>query len=515
MYDRIIALIMTSDAPEMDLARRILLWINYASTDGHGLKCSMLQTTVRDDDDVEELREFIPVVVAVCGGLVEITTLQTIQFTHLTVKEYLNNRSCQRTGMTALLVPDRPSAAVKITLRSLRYILHHAPSNIPTQQLRTWDGHPTTRRYYSRSFEGFVMRNWWKEWNTEAYQCLSNMNPGSTYTGNQDSIDLLNTISNFLQNPFAIAFWIEGLYRLQMPVLDVVEYLCSWAEETLRQQRSTLEHVATGLANVCTKLRELDKEWCGKLLQTPSLIWDDVLAFRQTGILSNLANVSKVPTATHMIPDAPKHDNGKPIGCLCTVSSTSNDGMTVAVLSIYPSSQFELHWKSIDATTAYREAEKLSVGWIAKYEVWPSDSKTRLASLNIALLQSEIRLLIRQSFCQNVSRLNRTSNGTQAHESFETSFPMAIGHDCCTFAILRTVYHIRPGDSTSNYVLRRSLLPLECLEHFNAKWGAELDIFDPEDFGFLPDRFRLSFRDWHFYTTSFSPDGKYLAFGGL
>ena len=92
---------------------------------------------------------------------------------------------------------------------------------------------------------------------------------------------------------------------------------------------------------------------------------------------------------------------------------------------------------------------------------------------------------------------------------------MAIGHDCCTFAILRTVYHIRPGDSTSNYVLRRSLLPLECLEHFNAKWGAELDIFDPEDFGFLPDRFRLSFRDWHFYTTSFSPDGKYLAFGGL
>ncbi|KAK0627295.1 hypothetical protein B0T14DRAFT_134399 [Immersiella caudata] len=219
--------------------------------------------------------------------------------------------------------------------------------------------------------------------------------------------------------------------------------------------------------------------------------------------------------------------------CLCKISSTSRDGKVVGVLSIYPCLGFAHFWRTLDIATAYyQDAEKLSAGWIARYEVWSVDETTRIAGCDIPLSPTEILLLLRQSFRESSSKQPLPGgpavngplpsvpgiNGPPAErgaercdQNLEISFPASIGHDCRTVCLLRTIYNIRPS-SENDRILRSYVLPLQNLSFSGAKWTSQLSTFDPGELSYLPEVFRAAWRDWYTYSLSFSPDGRYLCF---
>ncbi|KAK4454446.1 hypothetical protein QBC34DRAFT_482279 [Podospora aff. communis PSN243] len=259
---------------------------------------------------------------------------------------------------------------------------------------------------------------------------------------------------------------------------------------TGNQDLDSVQRLAPKLLDLTNEIRQIDSEWSTKLGRSPGLIWDDVLAFRQGGILSKLADFAPT-TAVALAPDAPKLEDGTEIPCLCKVSTTSVDGKVMGVLSIYPCPGFARFWRTLDITTAYyQDAEKFSAGWIARYEVWSVDSTTRMAGCDVSLSASEILLLLRHL---GEPSANEDSEG--GDEKLEISFPTSIGHDC-----------------QNERILTSFVLPLQSLTVSGSKWTSQLGTFDPGEFAHFPDTFRAAWRDWYTYSLSFSPDGRYICF---
>jgi len=523
MYDRIAVLVSQMDAAERDLARHVLLWLHYTTDNFRGHET--LQAAVRDVDDSETKGDFASAVISACGGLIE-STPAGFQYVHLTAREYLASQSWARVGMAISLIPDPPTAAVEITTRCLQRLLDQAPTQVPSKIDRCRGRLGFIEQVeFSRSFNFYTARHW------VDHLVSTNLHlPTSIHKESNEAPrggKLLDTLSLFARNPLAIAFWIETLYTGFGLVEGITEQLEDWSNKAVsldvavNSNLQKLQQLAGRLLAVAREIRQIHLEWAPKLLETPDLIWDDVLAFQEDGILSELPYAPT--TAVVLAPDAPRGNDGTKVPRLCTISSTSSDGNVVGVLSIYPCSGFTSFWRTLDIATAfYRDVERFSAGWIARYEVWSADSTTRMAGCDIPLSESEILLLLRQSFREGTSKppepagLNDTRSEGQDSERFderlETSFPTAIGHDCRTFAILRTVYNIRPSASGTDSLLRSFLLPLQQLDYSGSKWTSQLATFDPGELTPFPVVFRAAWRDWYAYRVSFSPDGKYLAF---
>jgi hypothetical protein len=517
MYDRIVQLISKSGTPELSLARRILLWLSHSIDEGIGAEPHALQTAVAFEDDPSGFDHFVSVAITVCGGLVEFNPQQHFQLTHLTVGEYFADQPWSRLGHATPLVPDRTSAAVEITLRCVEYLLSHAPVQTPSKFSSPWN--TTSHWAYRSTFEAYVARHWCQHL-TQIDQLWLD---GSESIAMKNALKLLDSISTFLQTPLAVGFWICALYKSESFVEGILEQIDDWVRlvddfDYKIPHIGKIQHVAKHLRNLATEIRVVEKDWGFKLTQNPSLIWDDVLAFSAGAgeTLSKIVEASRIRPVTTL---APKDNAGKSVQCLCTISSTSANGMLVGVLSVYSSQEFEEFWKTMNSKTVYQDAEQFCSSWIAKYELWSPDSKLRRASLDIQLPEAEILLVLRQSFRQNPFKHQNHLSMEQVQynegddKALETSFPLAIGHDCLTFAILRTVYTIHQTDPESNPGKCESfLLPLEFLDHFNAKWTPHLETFNPDELAKIPEVLRPSFRDWYTYAIAFSTDGKYLSF---
>jgi hypothetical protein len=86
-----------------------------------------------------------------------------------------------------------------------------------------------------------------------------------------------------------------------------------------------IQHVAKHLHNLTTEIRVVGKDWGSKLMENPSLIWDDVLAFSAGAgeTLSMIVEASGISPVTTLAPKVPKDNTEKSVQCLCTISSTS------------------------------------------------------------------------------------------------------------------------------------------------------------------------------------------------
>ncbi|OAG03138.1 uncharacterized protein CC84DRAFT_960161 [Paraphaeosphaeria sporulosa] len=503
MYDRILSLITTADTLHKDLARRILLWLNNVADDSL-LTSKFLHDAISGDNDEEVPEDFASTVVSVCGGLVEYSPQTVFQLTHITVKEYL--RALPQSNLKTDLIPNKPAAHAELTARCLQRVCAHAPTRPPTRdsgalsRLRLLEG---------TSFSAYAIKHWSLH--------LMHLSIGYIQQPDHEStFKMSDAICSFLSNPLARAAWIEGIYsqgaNMKLCTSQLRDWIC--LPHSLR-----LQETANRLVEFSEDLDAIDGDWHWKLLQNPEMIWTDVLVFPTSRFAAELAKVLGAAQATTVKPLAPTHDNGEVIQCLSNISSLTSDGAMIATLNIYPSSSFERFWKQIDPSTAYEEAEQYCSDWRAVYEIWSTESKVRIASATIALSESEIRLLIRQSFRQNPYKFQdpRSRKGVIPYSalddrSFDTSFPLAMGPDCLTFSILRTVYNITPGHPVAGCTSDSFVLPLEVLPHFESRWGSHLATFDPDNFAFLPPNDRVGWRDWYAYSVSFSGTGEYIAF---
>lgn len=507
IYDRIVVFISKSERPEMDLARRVLLWLNHSFTHRYYhdyLTNGFLQSALGDDT----IEDFASVVVSVCAGLVEFMPQRGFRFIHLTVMEYFASVPWSRIGLTSTLFPDQARAAAEITTRCLRHLIDHAPAQNPAKSSRNlglFDAKDLG------SFESYAVINWTEHLSHTILGQLSLTDRCSADT--VLALGLQDSMSQFLGNPLAVGFWIEGLYwRMQEPVPRIILHLKCWSDQFLsldprNPTTSKLRQLEPQLQDLAVDISDIDAEWSSKLLTDPTLIWDDILIFHGHGILSKLRDLSSSAMVT-LASDAPKREDGTSLQCLCTISVTSSDGMLMGVLAVYSSPGFEGFWKKLNPATAYyRDAESFCAGWTARYELWSLDS-ARLASFSIELPKLEILILLRQSFREERWNQHMGHFG----ERLALSFPSAINHDCRTFALLRTVYGICPTESGINGAMRSCTLPLESLDHYESKWTLRLDTFNPGDVAHLNTAFGLAWRDWYTYSISFSPNGRYLSF---
>jgi hypothetical protein len=545
MYDRIISLIATADAPYKDLARRILLWINYTAEDSF-LTCKFLHEAVHDENEQEIPEDFVSIIISVCGGLVEFNQQEIFQFTHLTVKDYFRKRAWSDSNILTTIVPNASLAAEELTVRCLHHVCSRAPTESPVETLGS--SSETSGLVYERSFGAYAIRYW-------ASHLCDTAHIKHDQGDHEPTATILEAISGFLSNPFAVAFWIEcsygqlasvhtwieegaggnlseHLYRIQetadrlrpftndfnikgshSQIASIHTWIERWTRWTLTLHSHRVQETATRLLQFSNDLKTLDQEWGWKLRQNSSLIWTDVSIFSNIGIAGEIGKVVGTKVVTNMEPIAPIHDDGNTIRCLSTISSLTSDGDIMATLNIYPSSSFEQFWNSINPNTAYKEAERYCSDWTAKYEIWSTGSKVRIAHASLPLPEPEIRLLIRQSFRQDPYKQKAAiPYGAQDDRSFDTSFALAIGPDCLTFSILRTIYTITPGDSPATCTSESFILPLESLAHFPTRWGSHLQTFDPDDCELLPPNCWVGWRDWYNYTISFSVTGEYIAF---
>jgi hypothetical protein len=512
MYDRIFTLISNSRKPELDLARRILIWLDFSVSVEGGLTQRILQSAVTDFDEQHDVSgsDFISVVVSVCGGLVEFTPQARFQFAHQTVKEYMQERAWSRIGLDASLIPGEAAAAAEMASVCVQYLLVHAPQQAPHKSAESWSYYKIAE--FQLSFQGYAVRHWGYHLSKAAPDCLSQARQDSCEV--QIAAKLLETLNHFVGAPLALGYWIEGIYKSHTPVPDILSDIEHFASSQIL--KGQMQQVLGGWGKISQRLldlakgvHELDRDWGAKLSITPSLIWDDASIFLGGSIPSKIREAFGVPAISILAPEAPRDNCDIAVPCLCTISSTAGDGTAVGVLSIFPSPQFGKFWKTMDSATAYYNAERFTSGWIAKYNIYSTTSKEKMTVLEILIPDTEILLLLRQSFRQNASE---SSLSQQDDDNFVTSFPLAIGPDCLTFCVLRTVYNIQQIDPSHPGLLRSFVLPLEFLDHFNSKWTAQLATFELKQATAVPRMLSICWRDWYKYSLYFSPGGKYIGF---
>ncbi|KAI1740672.1 hypothetical protein F4680DRAFT_96419 [Xylaria scruposa] len=512
MYDRIFTLMSTSRKLELDLARRVLIWLHYSVSAG-GLTQRILQSAVTDFDEQCDIpgSDFVPAVVSVCGGLVEFTPQARFQLAHLTVKEYMQERAWSRVGLPMSLIPGEAAAAAELAAVCIQYLLVHANRQTSQRFARSWSYDKVPD--FQDSFQSYAVRHW-------GYH-LSKATPSFLSQVRQDpdefeaAVKLLESLNNLVGAPSVLGYWIEGIYKSKASVSDILSHIqqCSSSQILIRSTQGVSGEwieLSQRLLSITKEVQELDRDWGAKLSMAPYLIWDDALIFLRGGVLSQIRETYGVPAITILAPEAPRSNRLTDIQCLCTISSTANDGTAVGVLSIFPSAQFEKFWKTMDTATAYHNAEHFASGWIAKYGVYSSESKKEMTSLEISIPESEIVLLLRQSFRQKASQ--STESKQDDEDDFVTSFPLSISPDCLTFSILRTVYNIQQIEPNQPFMLRSFVLPLEFLDHFNSKWTPQLSTFEPKHVVAISTMFSIPWRNWYKYSLRFSPNGKYIGF---
>lgn len=511
MYDRILSLIMASPRHEMELAKRIVIWIQHSSHP-NGIELKWLRTAIGNHNDTDEVDNqdpyefdnFASVAIAVCGGLVEYSTKYGFKFIHLTVNEYFDDVSTVSGSERAASFLNKTMAVSEITSRCIEYLLSQAPDQMPLAiSPRDTFASGETMLNFHRSFEAYAASHWWRHLTAIPRKEFfgADLNDEAAGLEAQSIIKVQAALYRFFNDPLAVGLWIEDTYSLLTPVRTIVNEIMLWIRHELIRSPSKL---AGQLRRLATDLTNIENNWGGTLSQKPYLIWNDVMLFTKLETFPNL-KTSAVGSCTSLAPIVESASDGKP-ETLCSISSTSSDGQTVGVLSIVPSTHFTQFWRRATRSGAYDEGEQFCHGWFARYELWSVDPSTRLASINIPLSQHEIAILFRQSFRQ-------IGHDCQSeYVPFETSFPMSIGNDCLMICVLRTVYRILPDESEQSATFESCLLPLERLRHFEVKFGPELQKFSPDTDGCLPQIFHVGWRDWYNYSTFFSPDGRYIAF---
>ncbi|KAK7923420.1 hypothetical protein PG985_007491 [Apiospora marii] len=495
MYNRITSLIMDSCEPEQNLARNVLLWVRHPRPEGLRIGIDCLRTAVGYDLDADEKDGFKDAVISVCCGLIEFTNRRGFNLTHLTVIEYFE-KNWSIEGGKEVVIPNIAMATPELTSRCVEKLVASAPSKLPLDRWsRNMYGSNEAMLSFRDSFEAYATAEWAYSLASIPHEKVWKLHESGGGTYGADISRLKGVTARFLGNLLAVGLWIENIYALRMSTHDIVQSITGITVGSTQELDIADQRLKTQLVDVAEDLLSVRNEWGSTLLKTPHLIWTDVILFTKLKILSKF-DTSSLGTAYSLTPEDVKDGNGCSERPLCSISSTSSDARMTAVLSIFPSTPFAQFWD--DSNRSIDTEERLCDGWIAKYDIWAQGSRSQLASLQIPLPREEISIIIRQSF--------RIRKGVSKPYNSEISFPLAIGPDCLTVTILRTVYRFSTDQSKSPTTCHSSLLPLECLSRYQIMWGEKLQPFG----SWRADR--VTWNDWYVYSLTFSPDGTIMCF---
>ncbi|KAF2970085.1 hypothetical protein GQX73_g3435 [Xylaria multiplex] len=569
MYERILTQICGSRVSEQDLARKTLNWmINSIGASG-GSYLRELRSYVSNDNinyETQSDQDFANIVTTVCQGLIEYRPTESLRFSeivfqcdspriafvHHSVHQYFINVDIQRSATFSKIVLDAIPAQVELTTKCLQHIIKNAPKIAPSRFTGSWQGGLGDRSKRDK-FEAYCVR-YWVDHLSQTMRDSWNMSSASYVIPSCSNLVLV--LIEFLKSPMALVSWIEGIYTLQQCIESKIEMLQRWMRSVTGLNWSVtslqISQLIEPMSAFALELKELEQEWGTRLLATPSvsifpagsiplpsfvyIIWDDVTIFQKPGILSRIAQVSSTRPMTCLTAAKTSLSQAHASKKLCTVSKTAEDGSLMAVLGVWPSLDFEKMANGLATATdsVYQNIEHCSDGWVARYELWSVQDRTCRRTYRIDLDPTEVQLLLRQSFRQDMEAIllspimYASSPSTIAFECAETekkfnaSFPLSIAYDCMRFAVLRTIYQLPDNPLTCKTKPTSTVLPLQSLPHYNEKWTTNgLPIYNPplNPLSDLPKYSRAlielslsAIRDWYAYSISFDSKAKYIVF---
>ena len=257
----------------------------------------------------------------------------------------------------------------------------------------------------------------------------------------------------FFSNPSVIASWLHicidkatGSPDQYLPLYN----LRRWARWVHRVGTSMHleEHqeLSKLTSNFINDMQRIIDTWGVTLAQSPDKIMDEAQVFTNSCFLPST-------TTTKVTSLAPKPIDNLEMSSrpLCTVSITATELNINAVLSIWPSKEYEQRWRALRANDSISRMEEVCANWTARYEVWEASGQNRIADMRIAVNEQEIWLHLRQSLYE------------KDVGDWSTSFPLEISKNAQSFVILRTVYLFRPPNDSAPASHQRVVLPMDVM----------------------------------------------------
>lgn len=513
MYDRILVLIGKQGKTERNLARNIFAWLAYskAPLTIHQLyEATYMGELNKESGASYQDASFREAIDVVCGSLVECCAPKhasrnkfsltdvlnsqeyegefSIKFIHLSIKEHFTQIYTSPLVVSGdLPVPREPGVHFDLTRRCLQSLLSVGPQ----------DTHQTSR------FARYSVIHW--------VDHFSDCTKTDLHLGDSTSSTLEDTLRQFcsilsdlLENPKAITSWLSSYFTHTVSFsgqdlpLDGLNKWSNWSENLNPSSgiAQELRNLSQPIAELSADIQELTDTWGEKLRESPGILWDEVSAF----INSRFLHTDYVTKVTSLAPKATE-DPLRSSRPLCTISTTSADSTVNAVLSVWPSKQYEERWRGLKSNEAISRVHDVCSNWLVRYELWNIQTKKSIVKIRVPLDEGEVWLHMRQSLYE------------KDLGDWSTSFPMVISNDVLCFVVLRTVFVFYvTALASSQATYQQVVLPTDFVGSHTHRWTDALTAFDPLNDKIRDLPLKWIYRDRYSYSIELSPNGRYLSF---
>ncbi|KAJ3563037.1 hypothetical protein NPX13_g8340 [Xylaria arbuscula] len=475
MYDRIIELILLQNPEARKFVQWMLMWLVSSKRElSEGELYETLKTMDDPDYDLSDLIEyedFSNAIVTMCSSLVERVDSHipkddatadseirvSYRLIHLSAKEYLESFSSDRIRQ---LMGSEEQLHLTISRSCLLYLTKYMPRNTASSEnskipLLTERAQRVSPLYaYATEF-----------WVAHLPTCLFNLDRERAGSLEENGrvrglySSFLSIGSQFLFGRQSLLSFIEGFYMLVQNTSErerLVDDLGGWARRSLDQLPLTssggtnANSTYDGFLHLAYYLRELEKDWGSTLSVTPGLVWDEVLSHNPCPLIpatSSGAVHTLSPTVDDQLRDLLSSK------CLLKISEVTSDRQFLAVLSIWPSREYDslLENRGDDAYSSQKLRNSCS-GWAALFELYDiSSSPSRVLEQWLPLDDDEVWI----QHCHSLSDQH-------------VQFPVSRSPCGYKFSILRDVFAVVAGKKSG---VTRTRLFVTCDKCANELWS--------------------------------------------
>lgn len=350
MYGRIIGLIRNKLKPQRGAAFKTFQWLVAAHRPLHfselqaALAIRLGQATDADEDYIINFQQSL---VSICGSLVYVQNDGTVQFIHLSVKEFLTRKPAVQEDTTpGIFQVDTSTAHFFVASSCLSYLRYDVPGHPLSGSSKVDPNKKVVREklpllcysidWWKNGLEGFALL---RDSFQIAFPVMANV--------------FVPLARQFLDTKPTVTVWVEAVWTFSKtpPLLLLADHIAVFGKmlpvisrQNQSSQLQTILQLGADIAELDTDLSHLDGEWSRVLRDHPTEVWEpSINAFHCSRFLvrtdaSNIAWVATTcsKTSEDTIPavSATANFSGDEIILL---SQVSNDGSTLGSIRLIPS----------------------------------------------------------------------------------------------------------------------------------------------------------------------------------
>ena len=299
MYSKIIEVISKRLQPERRTAFRVFQWlvVTYRPLQLTELRAALAVRLQKPTSiEMDYIVDFAHSLVTICGALVELHEDGSVQFIHLSVKQYLTSKETLADIFSPRdLHVDIHSAHLTVAGCSLSYLIYNVPGSPLSGSSKVVADKTRLRAQYPLLEYALY---WWRH-ATHGLVIPEDIVSRSFETAGSSFV-LLTT--EFLGNRPAITAWIEACWTFsRLPkIRQLAEQIasqqrrCSTASNAVKGLLARVGGLTKTLARLSDDVEYLDREWNHVLTDQPNQIWEpSINMFRESHFLIG-TNAAKI-----------------------------------------------------------------------------------------------------------------------------------------------------------------------------------------------------------------------------